>query len=259
MALPARAEYKRLLTQAYDLDKPAAPPDELAFYRRHIEATTPPVLEMMSGSGRFLVPLLESGVDIDGVDLSPDMLAACRRKCDELALSPALYLQPLRELALPRKYGFAFCGGGSFGLVVDPAEARDSLRRLFDHLLPGGALVIEIETPTGHRRSGAWQGRWWTRDDGAIIANRQLNRYDADRHIETGLGVYELFVDGVLVETELDEWVCRYWEPDALRDLLEATGFVDIEPTKAFSSLPLAGDETIVSFRAVRPEPPNPA
>jgi hypothetical protein len=28
-----RAEYRRLLTQAYDLDKPEAPAAELAFYR----------------------------------------------------------------------------------------------------------------------------------------------------------------------------------------------------------------------------------
>ena len=258
------AEYKRLLTQAYDIDKPEAPADELAFYRRHIGSVAtatgsgnraPPVLEVMSGSGRFLVPLLESGVDIDGVDLSADMLAACRAKCDERGLDPTLHQQSLHELDLPRRYGFAFCGGGSFGLIVDTAEAEESLRRLFDHLLPGGALLIEAETPTGPHRSGAWQGRWWRRDDGAVIANRQLNRFDPATRVETGLGVYELFADGVLVETELDEWMCHYWEPDELRELLEGAGFVDVQVTKAFTSLPLDGEETSVSLLAVRPEP----
>jgi SAM-dependent methyltransferase len=255
----ASAEYKRLLTQAYDIDKPDAPPEELAFYCHHIEAAQPPVLEVMCGSGRFLVPLLESGVDIDGVDLSEDMLAACRAKCDRRGVNPALHLQRVRELELPRRYGFAFCGGGSFGLIVDTDEARESLRRVFDHLLPGGTLLIEVETPTGPHRSGAWQGRWWKRDDGATIANRQLNRYDPATRVETGLGVYELFADGVLVETELDEWVCRYWEPDELRGLLEGTGFVNINATKAFTSLPLDGDEAMVSFLGVKPGPTRPA
>jgi SAM-dependent methyltransferase len=251
----ASAEYKRLLTQAYDIDKPDAPPDELAFYRRHIDDAPPPVLEVMCGSGRFVVPLLESGVDIDGVDLSEDMLAACRDKCDSRGLGAALHLQRLGELDLPRPYGFAFCGGGSFGLIVDTDEARESLRRVYDHLLPGGTLLIEVETPTGPHRSGAWQGRWWKRDDGATIANRQLNRYDAATRVETGLGVYELFEDGVLVETELDEWVCRYWEPDEMRGMLEGAGFVNINATKAFTSLPLDGDETMASFLAVKPGP----
>ena len=251
----ASAEYKRLLTQAYDLDKPEAPPDELTYYLGACKGAAPPVLEVMCGSGRFLVPLLAAGVDIDGVDASEAMLAACRAKCDERGLNSVLHRQTLQDLDVPRRYGLAFCGGGSFGLVVDPADARESMRRLFDHLLPGGVLLIETETPTGPHRSGAWQGRWWTRADGAIIANRQLNRYDPDTCVETGLGIYELFESGALVETELDEWVCRYWEPDEMRALLDDTGFVDVRATKAFTSLPLEGGETMVSFVAVRPGP----
>ena len=42
-----------------------------------------PVLEVMCGSGRFLVPLAAAGIDIDGIDASEDMLAACARKCAE--------------------------------------------------------------------------------------------------------------------------------------------------------------------------------
>jgi hypothetical protein len=45
-----RAEYRRLLTQAYDLDKPEAPAAELAFYRECIARYGEPVLELMSGS-----------------------------------------------------------------------------------------------------------------------------------------------------------------------------------------------------------------
>lgn len=49
--------------------------------------------------------------------------------------------------------------------------------------------------------------------------------------------------------------VCRYWEPDELRGLMEATGFVGVDATRAFTSLPLDGDETRVSFVAVKPGP----
>src|SRR2546428_14109756 len=70
-----RAEYKALLTEAYDLDKPEAPPEPLAYYMRHIRACGEPVLEAMCGSGRFLAPLLEAGVDVGGADASAAMLA----------------------------------------------------------------------------------------------------------------------------------------------------------------------------------------
>ena len=80
-----------------------------------------------------------------------------------------------------------------------------------------------------------------------------------DTCIETDLGVYELFENGVLVRADEPEWVCRYWAPDEMHQLLEDSGFVRIHATKGFTSLPLDGDETIVSFFAVKPPPTNPA
>ena len=78
-----------LCTQFYDIDKPEAPAGPLRYYRQLIERRGGPVLEAMCGSGRFLVPLAMDGIDIDGVDASPEMLAACKKKCDEAKLDPA--------------------------------------------------------------------------------------------------------------------------------------------------------------------------
>ena len=82
------AEYKRLLTEAYDLDKPEAPEQEFARWLQFAREARGPVLEVMCGSGRFLVPLAEAGIDIDGVDASEDMLAACARNATS-AVSPS--------------------------------------------------------------------------------------------------------------------------------------------------------------------------
>jgi SAM-dependent methyltransferase len=231
------AEYGKLLTEAYDLDKPEPPAIELAFYERHCARAQGPVLEAMCGSGRFLVPLAVAGVDIDGIDASPDMLAACQRKCDEHAIAPHLALQSVQDLDLPRRYALAFVAAGSFGLIIDDTECRASLARLHEHLAPGGALLVDIETPATPRRAdGRWFGRWWTRPDGAKIVLRTLVVYDPDTRIEEGLGIYELWNDSTLVATECNDWVRRYWEPDDFRAELELAGFVDmrVEPAAGF-------------------------
>src|SRR5207247_9901238 len=93
-----RAEYKALLTEAYDLDKPEAPGEALAYYMRHIRACGEPVLEAMCGSGRFLAPLLVAGGDVDGVDASAAMLAACAARCEERTIRARAYRQILRGL-----------------------------------------------------------------------------------------------------------------------------------------------------------------
>ena len=223
------AEYKRLLTEAYDLDKPEAPKHELDRWMRYARAARGPVLEVMCGSGRFLAPLAASGVDIDGIDASVDMLAACSKKCAAHEVSAGLYRQFAQDLDLPRRYALAFIAAGSFGLLVDEADYQAALHKLFAHLQPRGVLVLDAETSAAApKRSGRWVGRWWNRPDGAKIVSRDLGRYDPATRIEEGLGIYELYVDGRLVETELNNWVRHFWTDDELEIELHIAGFVDV-------------------------------
>src|SRR5207253_8772778 len=57
-----------------------ASPEELACYRAVIERDGQPALDLACGTGRLLLPLLQAGLDVDGCDLSPDMLALCRQR-----------------------------------------------------------------------------------------------------------------------------------------------------------------------------------
>ncbi len=247
-----QADYQRLLTEAYDIDKPTAPADELAYYLAQIASRGEPVLEVMSGSGRFLFPLLAAGVDIDGVDASADMLAACERRCQRQGLRPRLFQQRVERLQLPRRYPLAFCGGGSFGLIANEADVASALRRLYEHLMPGGWLLLEVETPAPDRGESSGT-RWWDREDGAKIVMRWANRYDPASQVVKGIGVYELFVDGRLTETELNDWVCRYWQPPEIIAALADAGLVDIAVHKAFTTDPPRTDERTLSVIARRP------
>ena len=252
----ARAQYGRLLTEAYDLDKPEAPSEPLAFYLRQIDQASLPVLAAMCGSGRFLLPMLARGIDIDGVDASVDMLEACRRKASKQDLEPDLHQQALHELAVPRTYGLILiAGGGSIGLVPDHDELREGLRRMYAHLAPGGYLLLEIEPPPPQRgrRGGVWHGRWWSRPNGNRIVLRSISEYEPATHLETGLGIYELYEGSTLAATEVNDWVRRFWKPEAFSAELTAAGFEDIRLTRAYTDAELAGDEEMVTVRCSKP------
>src|ERR687884_121833 len=77
---------------------------EIAYYRRLIEHYGQPVLDAGCGTGRLLPPYLREGLDVDGCDLSADMLALCRARAEREGLTPRLYRQALHELDLPRRY-----------------------------------------------------------------------------------------------------------------------------------------------------------
>lgn len=117
---------------------------ELDFFQKAIARFGQPVLDVACGAGRLLVPLLQSGVDIDGIDLSPDMLEQTRRRAAADGLTPRLYCQPMHVLDLPRAYRTIYICG-SFGLGSTRINDLIALRRCFDLLEPGGALIFNID------------------------------------------------------------------------------------------------------------------
>ena len=129
-----------------------AEPAELAFYRAAIERFGEPALDLACGAGRLLVPLLEAGLDVDGVDVSPDMLAQAQRLAAAQGMHPTLTPQAIRELDLPRHYRTIFICD-SFGIGGPRADDLEGLRRIYAHLEPGGALVFSHHLPYGDEES----------------------------------------------------------------------------------------------------------
>jgi SAM-dependent methyltransferase len=132
---------------------------EIPYFQAFVERGQP-ALDVGCGTGRLLLPFLRAGLDVDGCDVSADMVALCRDKAAREGLSPNLYVQPMHELELPRRYRTIFVCG-SFGLGSDRARDREALRRFHEHLEPDGTLLIDIEVPY----ADAKQWRFWLKDE----------------------------------------------------------------------------------------------
>jgi SAM-dependent methyltransferase len=120
-------------------DAPEAP-----FFLRGVERFGQPVLDLACGAGRILVPLLAAGVDVDGCDISPDMLDECRRAAERTGHVPALFAQPMHRLELPRRYRTIYLCD-SFGLAGSRDNDLETLRRCREHLEDGGALIFGVD------------------------------------------------------------------------------------------------------------------
>jgi SAM-dependent methyltransferase len=127
---------------------------EIGCFRAFIERYGEPALDVACGTGRLLLPYLRDGLDVDGCDISADMLAWCRSRAGQQALAPALYRQAMHELNLPRAYRTVYVCG-AFGLGGNRDHDQAALRRFRDHLRPGGALVMDTHLP--YRDARTWQ------------------------------------------------------------------------------------------------------
>jgi SAM-dependent methyltransferase len=113
-------------------------------YLRMIEAYGQPALDVGCGTGRLLIPLLQAGLEVDGCDVSADMLARCRERAESLGFAPNLNAQPNYELDLPRRYRTIY-SCGVIGIGGNKAKTLQAMRRVYDHLRPGGAFIFDYE------------------------------------------------------------------------------------------------------------------
>jgi hypothetical protein len=240
------SHYGKLSTEFYELDKPEAPPDAFDFYRAFAREARGPIHEPMCGSGRFLLPLLASGLDISGSDSSPHMLDACRARAERLGLSPALRQAALRDLECERPPSLIFIPSGSFGLLIDDAPAVAALQRVHQVLAAGGTFLVEVELlqPRVPETSGVWGGRWVERADGAKLILSWLSQYSGAANVTSNVHRYELVKDGRLLATEYEDFRVRSYTSAEFRSLLERAGFEAIEALTPYErSAPDPSDE----------------
>lgn len=222
--------YGSLCTQMYDLDKPHAPENELEFYLQYVARKDMKILEPMCGSGRFLIAFLEEGYEVDGFDVSEDMLNACRQKLTERNLTSNLTHTRADEFVTAEKYDLIMTPGGSFVVIKDEEELKNSLQRLHDCLKDDGKFLVETLTPNLETESiPAWkETNRKTREDGKVLVQYSKSFYDEDEKLITYPLKYELLDDGSgrVVETEEMVLYIKLHEKNVFKALLEDAGFV---------------------------------
>lgn len=227
--------YGKLSAAQYALDNQAPPAETFAFYWQQYEAASGPVLEPMCGTGRFLIPFLERGAEIDGMDASAPMLAECRKGLAKRGLHTVLTHQLIQELDLPRRYGYIFLPDRAIALIYERDSAIQTLTRLYEHLLPDGVLALDVQMPGAqHFPLDQWQSDWYTLPDGSLMLDSMLFQLVEDGGLLRAAGRHERFVDGKLVETELDVYVERFYKETEFSALLRAAGFTDIQVSRPF-------------------------
>jgi len=243
--------YGPLCTQFYDADKPRAADAEVEWYASRLPDDAGPMLDVMCGSGRLMLPLLDEGFHMHGVDSSAAMIASCDARLDDAGYAATLFRQDVATLNLPFRYTAALIAGGSFQLLVDPTDARNALERVRAHLVPPGLLLFDLFVPRqASHPPGAplVEARTVALADGTRIAHRCETFVDAEgRRIDTK-SRYERRMGPAILAREDETLAVTWYSEDEIVALLGEAGYHDIrvEPP-AFTPDPDAHRFSIVA------------
>lgn len=231
--LPVNAPYDGAVAFAYDTWLPpgTAFPDD-GVHADIVRQAEGRALELGSGNGRFLLPLVEAGLALEGIDSSADMLDRCRQHATERGFDVVLHLGDIAPLALGKRYAALVCPAGSFTLLADEARAHAALASYLDHLEPGGRLAISMFTapadaappfPWALRRTG-------TAEDGTTYVVHEATGADTTPQVQLVYNRVETYDEhGRLVDTLLRKARLRWWRQDQLSAAMVRAGFTDVE------------------------------
>ena len=137
-------------------------PGDVEFYVEEARRAGSPVLEIGSGTGRILIPVAEAGVEIVGLDRAPSMLAVAWEKVARLPPDVQKRIQlvegDMRDFDLGRQFTLVMIPYRAFLHLLTVEDPKRTLRRVRDHLVAGGRLVLNVfdpslETIVAHRGS----------------------------------------------------------------------------------------------------------
>jgi ubiquinone/menaquinone biosynthesis C-methylase UbiE len=170
---------------------------DVPFFLAEATRTKGTVLELMSGSGRVSLPLIQAGVPLTCVDLSEGLLAVLRRKLDTLGLSAELHLLDVRELALSRQFELIFIPFHSFPEVTNVEDEQRVLERVADHLSNTGRFICTLHNPPVRLRAadqpyGLWLKRPLPNRQGQVLLWGSQH-YEPEREIMTVTEFFEVY------------------------------------------------------------------
>lgn len=240
---------------------------ELPFFQQEIVRHGQPALDLACGIGRLLIPLLSLGIDVDGCDISEDMLHYCRARAEKEGLAARLYLQPMHAFEIPRKYRTIFICN-AFDLAGSRQNDLETLRRCHAHLEEGGALIFNILAE--YTSPETWDG-WLSERRKRLpqpwpeVGNRRSSRNGSEyvtrvRYLDmnpleqcfTRQVRIEKWQSGKLVAAEEHIMRANMYLKNELLLMLKVAGFRQISVRGDFMDVPASPDSKELVFLAIR-------
>jgi SAM-dependent methyltransferase len=212
--------------------------EDTAFYLEAAKTAGGPVLELGCGTGRLVLPLLETGLEIHGLDASAAMLEMARQKKASLPTEAAqrlhLHLGDMSAFDLNQRFALIMIAFRSFQILTTPEAQRQCLDCIRKHLAPGGRVIINLFDPRydlilpGRQESVTPPRQWLHPVSGNPVTVETLERINEP--LSQTLCERWLFTETDSNKTLLrqeEEMLCIRWTfLYEMRHLVESCGFV---------------------------------
>lgn len=217
-----------------------------------------PALEVGSGSGRLMFPLVKKGFEIEGLEVSPDMVVLGKIRASRLGVSPVVHLGDMMRWNGGSGYAALIAPAFTLQLADDPEAALSHWHALLEN---HGGLYLTVFMPYAELLGDLPEDEWYpdhhvTLPDGREGLLETRHRLDRGRQVLHREHRYSL--SGSTAATHESCQTIRWIEHPEMLALLEKTGFrlerffLDFDPSRQVSDPEREDFDGILTYQAVR-------
>ncbi len=120
----------------------------------HAKKTPVAILDLACGTGSMTVELARRGYDMTGIDLSEEMLAIARSKCDSehFRHSVLLVRQDMAQFELYGTVDAITCCLDSLNYLTSTDDLRRTFLHVHNYLEPDGLFIFDMNAPAKFER-----------------------------------------------------------------------------------------------------------
>jgi SAM-dependent methyltransferase len=141
------ADFYNNFTEAFITDIP--------IYERYLSKEGARVLDLACGSGRIGIALAKNGVQVDGLELSADMLNLVKKnlanESEETRQLLTFVQGDMCNFTLPHQYDLIVLGATSISLLLQSTQRAALFQQVRRHLKQDGKFIFDILNFSGER------------------------------------------------------------------------------------------------------------
>ena len=215
-------------------------------------------LEIGAGSGRLMFPLVQLGLEVEGLELSRDMHELGKARAEELGIQPVMHEGDMAVWNDGRKFSSLLAPAFTLLLASDPAKA---LRHWHTLLENHGGLYLTVFVPYAELLGDLPENEWYE-DHQVTLADGRTGLLETRHRLDHGKQLVErehrYSLSGTPPLTHESQQTIRWFEHGQMMALLADCGFrvdrffVDFDPSCVVTDPDQIDFDGILTYHATR-------
>ena len=181
------------------------------------------------GTARLAIQLARAGVEVWGIDNSPNMLKAAKVKLakEKPDVRSRVHLKQadVREFDLHERFGLVYFPSFSFDHLVTRNDQVSTLRCVLRHLASDGVFAFDLAYVPKIEAGSGWFAERKALNDRGTVVRLGFHKTNAEKRLMSMDLWYELYEKGRMLERYHEGGEVYIHDPDSVKRLLVENGF----------------------------------